>query len=892
MPQSKNPSSFSSEGLGEELFDLERARQRERQLRLEAEGLLEGLRALTAAMDTQQVFERLVGVLRGFVPFQDAIMLQLAGPGQLESVYATSSIYRGLRWPVGRMLHRVLDGQTVSVFDTHSVPDWGCQPVEITARVRSAIHTPVHTETRNAVLIFVHAQVAAFDKGHVRLIERFAPLTNQALASIEYRERLDREQCLVVTANEAALREITERRLAEQKLRGLFDLAPLGIALADLQGHYVEFNQAFLRICGYSAEELKALDYRTLTPEKYRADDARQSELLLKTGRFGPYEKEYIRKDGSLVNVRINGIRITLNDGQTYGWSIYEDITESKQTETNLRVAAAAFEAQVGIIVMDSGRNILSVNKAFTEISGYSAEEVVGGPTHMLRSGRHDDVFFIALWDCVKRTGTWQGEIWGRRKKGEVFPGWMVITAVKGSDGVITHYVSTQIDITENKVAEESIRQLAFYDSLTGLPNRRLLQDRLQQAMAASTRSGRAGALLFIDLDHFKTLNDTLGHDKGDLLLEQVAARLLATVRESDTVARLGGDEFVIMQEGLSESFHEAAAQAKTLGEKLLAAFSMPFQIGDYEQFSTASIGVALFQDHHDKMGDLLKWADLAMYQAKAAGRNAMRFFDPDMQAVVNARAALEADLRHALRRQEFLLYYQPQVDADGRMTGAEALVRWRHPKRGMVSPADFVPLAEDTGQILPLGQWVLETACRQLVEWAQYPLSSRLDMAVNISARQFYHPDFVQQVLATVEYIGADPGLLKLELTESVLLTNYEEIIGKMSALKARGIRFSLDDFGTGYSSLSYLKRLPLDQLKIDQSFVRDILTDHNDASIAKTIVALGHSLGLSVIAEGVETEEQLTFLAVNGCNAYQGYLFSQPLSADDLEMFVAMNC
>lgn len=892
MPQSKNPR-FSAEGLGEELCDLERARQRERQLRVEAEGLLEGLRALSTAADTQQVFAHLVGVLRSFIPFEDAIMLQATAPDQqLEAVYATLPVYQEQRWTAGRLLHRVLAGQTVSVFDICSATDGGDIPPMVSERVRSAIYTPLHSGTRRAVLILVHAQASAFNKGHVHLLDRFAPLTNQALASIEYRDRLDQERRLVVAANAAAMREITERRLAEQKLRGLFDLAPLGIALADLQGHYVEFNEAFLRICGYSAEELRALDYRILTPEKYRASDARQSELLLQTGRFGPYEKEYIRKDGSLVNVRINGIRITLNDGQTYGWSIYEDITESKQVEMNLRIAAAAFETQVGIVVMDADRNILRINNAFTAISGYSIDDVVGKPPAQFRSGRHDPTFFATMWEDVQRSGIWQGEIWVRRKNGQVFPGWMVITAVTGNDGVVTHYVSTQIDITENKAAEEAVRNLAFYDALTGLANRRLLVDRLQQAMAVSARSGRAGALLFIDLDHFKTLNDTLGHDKGDLLLQLVAQRLVAGVRESDTVARLGGDEFVIMQEGLSDNIHEAAAQAKTLGEKILTIFSQPFSMEDYEHFTTASIGVALFQDHLDKVGDLLKRADLAMYQAKAGGRNAMRFFDPAMQEVVNARATLEADLRYALRRREFVLFYQPQVNEDGRMTGAEALVRWQHPLRGQVPPSDFIPLMEETGQILPLGQWVLETACRQLVEWAQAPLTARLEIAVNISARQFYHPDFVQQVIATVEYSGVNPTLLKLELTESVLLTNYEDIIGKMSALKAKGIRFSLDDFGTGYSSLSYLKRLPLDQLKIDQSFVRDILTDTNDASIAKTIVALGHSLGLSVIAEGVETEEQLTFLAVNGCNAYQGYLFSQPLSADDLELFVALNC
>jgi diguanylate cyclase (GGDEF)-like protein/PAS domain S-box-containing protein len=558
------------------------------------------------------------------------------------------------------------------------------------------------------------------------------------------------------------------------------------------------------------------------------------------------------------------------------------------QAESSLRVAAAAFEAQVGIMVTDTDLHILRINRAFSHDSGYTAEEVVGRRPNMFQSGRHDQTFYNAMWDSIKRTGAWQGEIWDRRKNGEIYPKWMTITAVTGSDGRPTHYVSTQIDTTESKAAENEIRTLAFYDPLTSLPNRRLLLNRLQQAMTASARSSQVGALLFIDLDHFKSLNDTLGHDQGDLLLQQVGQRLSACLRESDTVARLGGDEFVIILEGLGEAMPEAAAQARVLGEKILAAFAQPFVLGEYEQFSTPSIGVALFHGHHDQIGDLLKRADLAMYQAKAAGRNAIRFFDPEMQAVVNARVALEADLRHALQHREFVVKYQPQVDADGQMTGAEALVRWQHPQRGSVPPADFIPLAEDTGQILQLGQWVLETACQQLALWGQSAHTRTLDLAVNISARQFYHPDFVEQVLATLERTGANPRLLKLELTESLLLTNIDDTIVKMSRLKTTGIRFSLDDFGTGYSSLAYLKRLPLDQLKIDQSFVRDILTDSNDAAIARTIVALGNSLGLSVIAEGVETVEQLSFLARHGCMAYQGYYFSQPLTAGEMEGYL----
>ena len=440
-------------------------------------------------------------------------------------------------------------------------------------------------------------------------------------------------------------------------------------------------------------------------------------------------------------------------------------------------------------------------------------------------------------------------------------------------------------DITDRKQVEGKVERLAFYDLLTGLPNRRLLVDRLQQALAASGRSGALGALLFIDLDNFKDLNDTLGHDMGDRLLEQVAKRLVGCVRESDTVARFGGDEFVVMLENLSSLAAEAAAHAERVAEKLLAAMNQPFELQAQNHYSTPSIGITLIGRQDQSIDELLKHADLAMYQAKAAGRNTLCFFDPDMQAAVSARSALEADLRQGLQRQELLLYYQAVVDEQGRLMGAEALVRWQHPQRGLVSPATFIPLAEQTGLILPLGQWVLQAACEQLVAWQGQSATEALSIAVNVSARQFRHPDFVAQVLEVLRQTGARPQRLKLELTESLLLQDVEDIIGKMNALKARGVGFSLDDFGTGYSSLSYLKRLPLDQLKIDQSFVRDVLSDPNDAAIAKTILALAQSLDLQVVAEGVETQGQLEFLKRNGCKAFQGYLFGRPAPVRVLE-------
>lgn len=562
------------------------------------------------------------------------------------------------------------------------------------------------------------------------------------------------------------------------------------------------------------------------------------------------------------------------------------DITQRKRAEEELRVAAAAFDAQEGIVVTDAKMVIMRANRAFEEITGYTPARIVGRTPRFISSAHHDKVFFGGVWDSIKRTGSWKGELWIRRRGGEVFPGWATISAVKTNDGVVTRYVGTLTDITQRKAAEAAIAHLAFYDPLTQLPNRRLLLDRLQHAVAACARGRQHGAVIFIDLDNFKTLNDTRGHDVGDLLLQDIAHRLLNCVREGDTVARLGGDEYVVVLERLSESRDEAAAQAETVGEKVLSIISQPSLLAAQEHHGSASIGISLFASSGQTVDDLLKEADLAMYQAKAAGRSTLRFFDPEMQAAITARAAMEAELRRALRESQFSLLYQPQVDSEGRVTGVEALVRWRNPQRGLVSPSEFIPLAEETGLILPLGRWVLESACAQLAAWSAKPDTAGLAIAVNVSAREFHHPDFAQGVMDALDRTDADPRKLTLEFTESLLLNDMEDAITKMAALKARGVGLSLDDFGTGYSSLRYVKHLPLDQLKIDQSFVRDVLTDPNDAAIARAILALGQSLDLSVIAEGIETEAQRDFLANNGCRAFQGYLFGRPVSVEALRV------
>ncbi len=566
---------------------------------------------------------------------------------------------------------------------------------------------------------------------------------------------------------------------------------------------------------------------------------------------------------------------------------IVRDITERKLAGNELRIAAAV-ESQESMMITDADCRILRVNHAFTENTGYTAEEVVGQTPRLLKSGRHNADFYRAMWESINNTGTWRGEIWDRRKNGKVYPEMLTISAVKSGD-VVTHYVGTHVDITERKAAEEEIKHLAFYDQLTGLPNRRLLLDRLGHALAFSSRSGADGALLFIDLDNFRTLNDTLGHNVGDLLLQQVAKRLETCVRKSDTVARLGGDEFVVMLEGLSEAPMEAAAQTKLVGDKILAVLNKPYKLALYDCRSTPSIGAVLFNDHQQSMDELVKQADIAMYQAKQDGRNTLRFFDPQMQDAVNARAALESELGKAIESRQFQLYYQVQMDSLRRPLGAEALIRWLHPERGLVFPAEFIPLAEETGLIVPIGQWVLETACAQLGEWQKAELTRDLVLSVNVSSQQFRQPDFAAQVLSAVQRHAINPVKLKLELTESLLLDNIEDTIANMNVLKKIGIMFSMDDFGTGYSSLQYLKRLPLDQIKIDQSFVRDIATDSNDSAIVHTIIAMAKSLNMGIIAEGVETKQQRQIILDNGCTNYQGYLFGKPVPIAEFDALLA---
>ncbi|MEI7456721.1 MAG: EAL domain-containing protein [Nitrosomonadales bacterium] len=559
-----------------------------------------------------------------------------------------------------------------------------------------------------------------------------------------------------------------------------------------------------------------------------------------------------------------------------------------KLAETDLRIAATAFESEEAMIITDANGVILKVNQVFTDTTGYTSEEVVGQNPRLLKTDQHSLEFYDQMWRAIKQAGKWQGEIWDKRKNGEIYPKLLNIYAVKGKNGVVTHYVGSYTDLTERKMAEEKIISLAFYDTLTGLPNRRLLLDKLNYALASGLRTGKNGALLFIDLDNFKTLNDTLGHDIGDLLLKQVAHRLKSCVREIDTVARIGGDEFVVMLEDLNSESTEAAAQTEAIGEKILDALRTPYQLLTHEFYSSVSIGITLFSNDGQSQEEPLKQADIAMYQAKKSGRNKLRFFDQHMQDAISSRANLEAELRKALENEQLQLHYQIQIDSAHQAIGAEVLLRWIHPVKGIISPAQFVPIAEETGLILPIGLWVLETACAQLKKWQNQAATAHLILAINVSARQFHQSGFATEVQSVILKYNINPALLKLELTEGMLLNNLDDTIDTMRSLQAFGVQFSLDDFGTGYSSLQYLKRLPLAQLKIDQSFVRDLATDHSDQAIVRTIIAMAHSLSLNVIAEGVETEIQRQILLDNDCSHYQGYLFGKPVPVEAFEALI----
>jgi diguanylate cyclase (GGDEF)-like protein/PAS domain S-box-containing protein len=686
----------------------------------------------------------------------------------------------------------------------------------------------------------------------------------------------DQERHLVENALEVNAQELTEANI---KLRLLIDNAPAGIVMLDREMRCIFASRRWLNDRRIELKDIVGKGHFEIVPEmRGRWNDALHRCLA---GATESCDEEPIPQSDGTVDWIKWEIRPWYETNGLVGGLIImsEDITHRKRADEQMRIAAVAFQARDGMIVTDPDGIILQVNRAFTAVTGYRADEAVGQRCDFLKSGRHEASFYRNMWEALRHEGNWEGEIWNRRKDGGVYPEWLSISCVRNSAAKVTHYLATYSDIRDPKEAERKILELAFYDPLTGLPNRRLLLDRLNHAMAASAREGQYGAMLLLDLDHFKTLNDTRGHDVGDQLLVEVARRLVETLRETDSAARLGGDEFVLLLEGLHEDQTAAATKAELIAEKIRAAVSLPVNLLSCEYHATPSIGVTLFRDRGEGAEVLFRQADLALYQAKDAGRNAIRFYSPTMQALVDERAKLEAGLRRALSDGEFLLFYQPQVDSSGGIVGAEALLRWQPPGQPMIAPDSFIPIAEDSGLIVPISSWVLESACRVLADWAGDPVTEDLRLSINISARQFTQPDFVEEVKLALERNGARPDRLVLELTESLLLKSVDNAILTMKALKEFGVGFSIDDFGIGYSSLSYLKRLPLDQIKIDRSFVNDIVEDPDDRSIVQAIISLGHSLNLEVIAEGVETVAQRDFLAAHQCQTYQGYLFSKPV-------------
>ncbi len=564
---------------------------------------------------------------------------------------------------------------------------------------------------------------------------------------------------------------------------------------------------------------------------------------------------------------------------------LYWQNQQLQENNTALKLAALVFESQQGIVITNADNIIIRVNKTFTEITGYSAEEVTGKDPSLLKSGRHDTYFYRSLWQSIQNSGAWQGEIWNRRKNGEIYPEWLTITPVE-NDGVITHYIGTMTDISEYKNAEEQIRQLAFYDPLTGLPNRRLLLDRLQHSVDMHSRDGKLMALMMLDLDNFKPVNDSLGHLAGDDLLQQVATRLLEHLRNIDMVARLGGDEFIVLLENIN--FTDDAGH---VAENIINDLNRPFYLlhdHSHDVHIGVSIGISLYAQHGTTPQLLMDHADAAMYKAKDSGRNCFAYFSEDLTIAARKRIELESRLRLVIEREELLVYYQAQVDiATDKIIGAEALIRWQQPIEGFTTPGQFIRFAEETGFIDIIGAWILRETCRQGKQWLDAGLSP-LVLAVNVSPHQFCHTEMISLVANVLKDTGFPAHCLELELTENGLMGNQDKAQFILDNLCRLGVLLAIDDFGTGYSSLACLNRFPVTTLKIDKSFVDDIPYKQENMTISTTIIAMGHILGFKVLAEGIETPEQLAFLQEKGCDSYQGYIKSQPLPAQEFEQLL----
>lgn len=668
-------------------------------------------------------------------------------------------------------------------------------------------------------------------------------------------------------------------------LEAVFHAIAAGVIWFDQNGVITSFNRTALDLLGYSEEELTGRNILTLLSRSNEQESELTLEYLLDLGGGNSHRINNLLgrcKNNTDCHLDLLISQYGEQASDTY-MGIIHDTSELKMSEHELSLAAKVFEnMSEAVIITDAENNFVSVNPAFTKMTGYTQDEILGKNPSIMSSGQHDAEFYQQMWDEIIKNGYWQGEIWNRRKNNEIYPKWLSIVAVQDSNNKIQNYIAVSSDISERKAADERIHFMAHYDALTGLPNRVLLHDRLLQAILHAKRKNTKVAILFLDLDRFKIINDTLGHSVGDLLLQAVAKRLQKCVRATDTVARIGGDEFIIVLNDLVDS-----DLVGKVAQKIMTTIAESFLIREQELHTTTSIGISLFPADGVANEELISNADVAMYRAKENGKNTYQFFTSSMNTSSYERLTVENKLRRALERQEFILHYQPQVDSGaGKIIGAEALVRWQNPEIGLVPPDMFISLAEENGLIVPIGEWVLREACRQNAEWQKLGLP-KLAVAVNLSAMQFHQKNLTDMIAEALKETGLHSDWLELEITESGIM-KHGNAISTLNELRDMGIKLSIDDFGTGYSSLSHLKKFPLNKLKIDKSFVDDITTDQDDAAIASAIISMAKSLHLKVIAEGVENKEQLAFLQSQGCYEIQGYFFSRPLPAKDFKLFV----
>lgn len=665
----------------------------------------------------------------------------------------------------------------------------------------------------------------------------------------------------------------------------LVDYAPVMIWISDTDKLCFYFNKPWLDFTGRTLKQ----EYGNGWTEGVHPEDFDRC-LEIYASHFdqrAPFRMEYRlkRHDGAWRWILDTGAAYYDENREFQGYiGSCIDITEMHDSNQNLMIAAKAFETSEGIIVTDAETKVLRVNSAFTKITGYGEQEVLGNTPALLKSGRQADAFYKTMWETLGRQGVWSGEIWNKRKDGHHYPEWLTISAVLDSvTAKVSHYVGVFEDLSAKHDADEQLQRLAYYDTLTNLPNRRLFGQHVEQAVHAAKRSKTYGAVLLIDLDNFKQVNDAKGHEFGDFLLKEMADRLSSCIRPGDVAGRLGGDEFGILLENLHASEDCAGQLAQQVAIKMIEVLSAPFTLHEIQGEITPSIGIVLFSDDADSSSQLLRYADSAMYAAKNAGRDTFCFFNPSLQARLERRFKLENELRLSTQQGAFKVLYQPQI-ADGKISGAEALVRWMHPYLGMIPPNEFIPLAEENGLIVTIGTFVLRQACEQLQKWSSDPRTRRWTLAVNISARQLFRPDFILTVKTIIEDSRINPEKLKLEITESTMMRDIETASVRLAELSSLGVRISIDDFGTGYSSLAYLVRLPIHQIKIDKSFIDKLLTDNSSATVTKTIISMAHELNMEVIAEGVETQAQADFLTAQGCINFQGYLFGKPMEAENL--------